>query len=244
MVTGRPKKRVPWNELVTVGVCVAWLDGVRWLFLEERYRTFLLPPFHYLLGAAAAVLLLYVVLFVFGKRREGPERFPLSRALHGLVLVTPLLFIYAAQGTGLGTHALAMKRVESGFLGPGRPSAEKPPPDAGGEWTILDLVQSVDDLEGREVAVRGAVFADDRYPEGMRVLFRFAMLCCAADAVPLGILVALPETPPSLENDDWVRVEGVLRRRLVNGTSHPVVEASRIEVLPSPPPGDRYISLF
>lgn len=101
-----------------------------------------------------------------------------------------------------------------------------------------------DRLLGRKTRVRGGIFKDDRYPEDLRVLFRFAMLCCAADAFPVGILVRPQEGAPAMVNDDWVRIEGILRRIPVNGAPHPVIEAVRIEVLPPPPPGDRYLPLM
>jgi uncharacterized repeat protein (TIGR03943 family) len=247
MVDRRRWRKRPLSDLTTAAVCILWLASIRWLIIGERYRTFLQPGFRYLLYAAAGVFVLFLLVAVLGNSGRERLRTRWTITVRGLVLLTPLLFMVAAEGTWLSSHALGMKQVrESGdplsFLAGA--TRDRPAPNAEGELTIMDLVQHQDQLAGTRVMVRGGIFKDDRYPEDLRVLFRFAMLCCAADALPVGILVRPQEGAPAMVNDDWVRIEGILKKIPVNGAPHPVIEAARIEVLPPPPPGDRYLPLM
>jgi uncharacterized repeat protein (TIGR03943 family) len=67
---------------------------------------------------------------------------------------------------------------------------------------------------------------------------RFRMVCCAADASPIEVLVRWPQAT-NIENDAWVKILGTARREMIDGRPAVVVTAS--DVVPVAAPGYPYI---
>jgi uncharacterized repeat protein (TIGR03943 family) len=65
------------------------------------------------------------------------------------------------------------------------------------------------------------------------LVFRFLIVCCAADALPAGALVSHQEVD-SFEQDSWVRVEGVLGLEKVGDLVFPLIRADRITRIDAP----------
>jgi uncharacterized repeat protein (TIGR03943 family) len=64
-------------------------------------------------------------------------------------------------------------------------------------------------------------------------LVRMFVVCCAADARPLGIKVVAPETI-KIPRMGWVRITGVARFPLVDGRTEPLLEMEKIEEIEPP----------
>lgn len=117
-----------------------------------------------------------------------------------LVLVSPpSLGVFYAQHAGSSTVAT------------GRPGDEAPlagGPDTPAELSLRAAVRRAEvgsTLTGRPVGLTGFVAGTDA--EGRALLTRFNVRCCAADATPVRLAVALPGDVPA--DGTWLRVVAV-----------------------------------
>jgi uncharacterized repeat protein (TIGR03943 family) len=163
--------------------------------------------------------------------------------LNAAILVLPAVFLWSIYGQSLGADAFA-KRA---FTAAQNLSAEgvylrKQPGGAvsGSAPTLLDLITNGEKFEGRQVSVEGMVYRSAGADSDGFALFRFAVVCCAADALPFSIRVKT-ESPQDLKNDAWVRVEGLFSTATVNGKRVSTISGARVRPLPTPPPEKRYL---
>jgi putative membrane protein len=105
---------------------------------------------------------------------------------------------------------------------------------------VLDWVrafnQSADPAEfnGQGASLLGFVYRDIRFDDTKQFMItRFAVQCCVADAIALGVIV---ETPDSVkwEQDQWVLVKGRMAVRDFDGQPTPVLVAESIETTTMP----------
>ncbi|GIO13959.1 hypothetical protein J19TS2_35140 [Cohnella xylanilytica] len=73
--------------------------------------------------------------------------------------------------------------------------------------TTLDLYSGA--FAGHKVRISGFVYRDSSVPEDKFVIGRFAVQCCAADAMPYGILVDSPDAGLHDDNE-WLTITGTL----------------------------------
>jgi len=96
------------------------------------------------------------------------------------------------------------------------------------------------DFDGKDVVLTGQYFpARKNNPDGDRfTLLRMFIMCCAADARPVGVpVVGLPEEP--LGDMEWVNVSGKVAFTVENGETVPIVKAEGI--LPTDPPRESFL---
>ncbi|MCX7712474.1 MAG: hypothetical protein N2035_02220 [Chthoniobacterales bacterium] len=97
------------------------------------------------------------------------------------------------------------------------------------------------DFEDKEVEILGQYLPpekklDEEVTNSDFLLVRVFMLCCAADARPIGVSVR-GKIPQSVQPSDWVLVRGFARFLRKKQTFSPLVEAT--EILPTAPPQQR-----
>ncbi|GEM_PF-1761981 len=118
--------------------------------------------------------------------------------------------------------------------------------NAAGVWspTLVQLSQALDQEAdatlGKPLHVLGFVYREAGLPQGTFVLTRFATIHCAAEARPLGMLVAADEAN-HLNEGQWVWVEGVAGLTKIDGADQPQIVASKVR--PTREPGDPYLML-
>ncbi|HBF38476.1 MAG TPA: TIGR03943 family protein [Firmicutes bacterium] len=86
------------------------------------------------------------------------------------------------------------------------------------EYTQVDIGNAlfykrqalIDKLTHSKVFLRGMIQTFSQLKPGETVLYRFVITCCAADGVPVGILVKLPRNT-SYHEGDWIGVEGTIQ---------------------------------
>lgn len=77
--------------------------------------------------------------------------------------------------------------------------------------TLFDALKaSKQKLLASKIFLKGKVLTSPLLKIDEVVVYRMVITCCTADAVPLGILVKLPEKL-QLHNEDWIGVEGTLQ---------------------------------
>lgn len=119
-------------------------------------------------------------------------------------------------------------------LGTSQASLEIPPE----QRNILDWIKAFsqsDDmrqLEGQPVDVIGFVYEDAKL-QGTDdfMVVRFTMSCCVADARPFGLVV---DSTEQFTQDTWIRVQGHIEIRLIDGIETPVIIADGIEITQQP----------
>lgn len=93
---------------------------------------------------------------------------------------------------------------------------------------IIEIYSNIDKYEGYTITMTGFVFMDQEYlSENEFVPARLAMVCCAADLAPMGILCKYDKVS-ELESEQWVTVEGVLHKGQYNGQDEPQVTVTKI----------------
>jgi uncharacterized repeat protein (TIGR03943 family) len=144
----------------------------------------------------------------------------------------------AAQDQPLGSHALKNRLVEPSYMerfAGGSPRMDK---TDNPQVTLIDILQNFKAYEGRKITTMGMVYRDETVPPGHFLVFRFIIVCCAADAMPAGALVLHGEAD-SYEQDTWVSVEGILGLKKVGDLTFPLIQADRITRID--PPKDPYL---
>ncbi len=91
---------------------------------------------------------------------------------------------------------------------------------------------------GEPVDVVGFVYHDDRLDDDQFMVNRFIVSCCVADANVVTMVVRWPDAA-TLENDTWVRVEGMLQPGVFDGAALPILAAQR--VTPTTMPDQPYL---
>jgi uncharacterized repeat protein (TIGR03943 family) len=185
-------------------------------------------------------------------RRPNAATMGFGEAAALLVILAPILTVWAVPDAALGSLALA--RREGSQEAAGFAAADKT--TAGGRPSLLTISAAGHSEEyaashgvrvGAEVALVGFVVDEEvsrraagalpggAPPAGYFEIGRFVVACCAADAIPYAVEVdagGVGEglSPARLATDSWVRVRGELGRR---GEEF-VVVAEEIERIPEP----------
>lgn len=196
--------------MLAVGAIMArliWSGGFGW-FVQQRMR---LP-----LIAATVVLLVFGLYEAFAASRAAEDD-PASATRSvgpavGWLLVLPLLVLLSVAPTGLG--AAAADRVDA--YTPTEKADQYAPLDTSDgpvEMRIFDFLDRAiwdesGSLEGTTVRLEGLVVNDPEVPDGFK-LTRFMVSCCAADGIPLQVIVH--ETGAPLADDTWVVADVVWR---------------------------------
>lgn len=86
---------------------------------------------------------------------------------------------------------------------------------------------------GQAVDVVGFVYHDEEMAADQFMVARFLIVCCVADAIPVGLPVRYTEAT-HLELDTWVRVRGTFAAGEIWGERLPVIVAEKVTVVSQP----------
>ncbi len=156
----------------------------------------------------------------------------------GLVAL-PLILGLLVPAQPLGSSALANKGLNTSAPmaasdGAAASSALVPP----AERTVLDWVRAFNMADSnantaQTADVIGFVYHDPGLAAGEFIVARFAVTCCAADAVGFGMRVQWPAAS-ALESDAWVRIQGPVTTGAYAGRAMPVIVAESVEGIEAP----------
>ncbi len=105
---------------------------------------------------------------------------------------------------------------------------------------ISHIVMNDQTYQGEEVEIIGQAAFSDRLPEGAFYLFRFIIICCAADAVPTGLIVTGYDGE-DIKEDGWYRVKGKVGYLDVEGKEYVSLDVK--EIIPADTPDFPYENL-
>src|SRR4051795_9396298 len=81
--------------------------------------------------------------------------------------------------------------------------------------------------------LKGFVYKEDGLEQDQRVISRFLITHCVADASIIGFLAVLPEAS-SLEDDAWIEANGVVDVSTYNGIELPVIHITNWKKVSEP----------
>ena len=193
------------------------------LTTSGRFVDYVRPRMGPLLAATALVLVVAGAMCVIGQLRsrrgisEGPggrSTSPVGRA--GLLLIIPIVLLATVPVAPLGAFAAGLR--ESSGRSPPTSSFFAPmasPVHGAVDLTVSDFISRAlydpgASLRGRIVRLVGFAAPDHEGVAGTFDLVRFAIYCCAADAIPLRVRIAGPPggVPAA---DTWIEVIGEWR---------------------------------
>jgi putative membrane protein len=224
-------------------VYIIWANAYYWLLEGGRYKAFLQPKLWPLLVLALILLLMFIAALISGFTRlqACPPRMDVW--LRSAILFLPVFFLWSIYGQSLGGYAFAKRALNPADMSSAAdayPFPSSPPTVDASRMTLLDLVKNLEIFDGKQVTAEGMVYRAPDHDEKSFMLFRFAIICCAADAFPVGILVKHADSG-SFSNDAWVSVAGLLRIETVNARQRPLIDAHTVRQIPKPPPENRYL---
>jgi putative membrane protein len=197
----------PLKSLVLLGLGLflyaRFNDGTLLYYINRRFAglTFL--------AAIALVTLGAVYSTAAAKRHDGHGH----RAGWGTLLLVALPAILGTlvPPAPLDSGALGNRNVTTTGLGAAGTTTTLT--SAPAERDLLDWLQAFDDapetaaLVGQEATLVGFVHREDFLEEDQFMLSRFVIICCVADAVPVGMIVRWPGAA-DLAAGEWVEVRG------------------------------------
>jgi uncharacterized repeat protein (TIGR03943 family) len=235
-----------------VVVLAVWIMALAWLLHEDRYQLFLNPKFGFLIYISLGVSLAFLVSLLASDRPVFPET---GHLVKGLILALPIVFMGAAGEQTLGSFALS-KRMVSPVQKTG-PSHSVPPdsilPGATPEESVADPAQqqiaeiSMGDLvrnwhryNGRYIRVEGLFSPTIEDYEHLSAVFRYFIVCCVADALPVGVFMERPGDL-DLKANDWVRISGRVVMKQLDGYDIFFMETPAVEKTDPPSTTSAYI---
>jgi uncharacterized repeat protein (TIGR03943 family) len=221
-----------------------WLGAITWLLMSGTDKAFLHPRFRWFLAGGGLILAAFMGVVVFGPKRRSTGWPLAAAAARVLLLMTPVLFLTTVTDQGMGAHALTKKYTGMGqqtlsrLLERGKSNVEE------GEHkrnlSLLDIARRMKQMDGRQVVTEGLVYRPAIMPENYLTLFRFAIFCCAADALPVWVFVEKTGVE-AFHDENWIRVAGTVRIVNFNGTDVPVIKADTIVKTAAPAPSEQYL---
>jgi len=223
-------------------VYITWLAAYYWLLEAGRYKAFIQPMLWPLLILALILLLSYIAAFISHFPGESGGVLKFERWLQAAILLVPVVFLWTIYGLSLGSHALANRALDTRqpFPSAGNSPPRSYPAMDGKTVSLMELMTNSEHFNGKRVATEGMVYRGGNGDRARFKLFRFVVVCCAADALPLEVLVN-SKLAEKFKNDDWVRVEGTFGFETVNGRQVASIAADSVRPIPLPPPGKRYL---
>jgi len=157
-----------------------------------------------------------------------------------LVFLLPLVIGLVVPHRPLGSEALANRGLSA--IAPLRAGGSNQPLQlalAPSERTILDWIRAFNLAEdpsveeGLPADVVGFAYHDPRLPAGQVLLGRFALTCCVADAMAIGLIVEGDDLGQMVDNA-WYRVQGTIHLASLDGQPIPLIRAEQVEEVPMP----------
>ncbi len=237
-------------------VFAAWTGFLIYLLVSQRFVAFLRPEFGLLLAVANLVAMGFMLAALI---RPKTTEMDTSAILRALVLLIPVLYYVVMPDTMLGNQAFKKRFIgtNNGAISRQAPTTLSSPgaennPNAAAplgfvesmqqavpqERTILDIIRSPNLFKEKRVIVTGMIMRDEELKPhfGGRdtVVYRFMINCCAADALPLTIVLDTDQTD-AFAKDQWVQVDGIFDLKQINGKPVPMLLKPQIKRVAAPP---------
>jgi len=234
-----------------------WGGTLLWFYFADRLILYNKPIYHPFALAAGFVL---SGLAVFGFVRlvsghgtgEGDasgdetEHGHVAGRLAAMIVIVPLAVNALVPSTGLTSYAVGKRATDvdfstlAGELASDWEAQLAEAEHLDQEYPELSVAQMLTlasqeqaHAEGRKFSCIGFVYHKEELPQGIFMLVRFRMWCCAADAQPMYLPVRW-HGAADLEGDQWVKVRGTLTYSEIGGRRAPLLEADYVDDIKRP----------
>jgi uncharacterized repeat protein (TIGR03943 family) len=201
---------VDWTRVLRGTGLVAWAAFFDYLWLSGRSVDYVGPRTTWVVVFGAVALTCASVLYVSGLFTRQEAARPTVKELGRLVIiVSPIALAATAPSVTLGAQAVDQKRTADGATSLARLEAYD------GSIRLYELAAAADNPQwavergiehGVLVEIDG--FVSKVHDDGRIELSRFLASCCAADAMPYSVDVALPAGAGRFEKNEWLLVRG------------------------------------
>jgi uncharacterized repeat protein (TIGR03943 family) len=221
-----------------------WTGALFW-YINQRFLLLELLTAVALLGMARAVLPAWRSEALAADHSHDGHEHAHARgsALSGwslLIVALPLVLGLLVPARPLGSTAVANKGLNTTTPLTNRAGASGAELSlAPVERSVLDWVRAFNyaedpgDYAGQPADVIGFVYHDRQLGSGEFLVSRFAVTCCSADAVAVGMFVRWPQAS-GLESNAWVRVQGAVQVGSFAGRRIPAITATSVEGVVAP----------
>jgi len=246
---------VDFRHIFSWFVFLVWSAVFGVFYFSGTYVEFLNPQFSWLMLLGFVLCAIFFLVLILG----GTRRVDCSHAGHHhagasilrmLILLVPVMFALNYGSWQLGSFAFDKRAVGVTRVG-GMSESERIPVSAQFEpaenamnaktadVSLIEIHSKFESLVGRRVVTQGMYMSETPgLPEDSYVIFRFLVVCCAADAQPLAVMIR-GLRPAGVADEKWLQVEGVLKSTEVDGNAAVVIEAEK--VAPVSPPKNPYM---
>ncbi len=226
----------------------AWAFAFIVLFDQGHYKSFLRPEFGLFLAMGLFLLLAILLAYAQGAGpAHGDGIGPVKRLSRSLFLLLPLAFLINASGGVLdaGAYKARSTGTPGGEASPALVSASPDmnsqivaaPQSAPLDPGFIELSTNPKAYDGKRIKALGMLCRDReverRFGENAFLLFRFAVVCCAADARPLALLIKPGGTCEFKENQ-WLEAVGKLTAVEMGPNIIPVMENPELKAVKAP----------
>lgn len=215
-----------------------WAGFFLWLLFSGEVNRYIGSRTYWVVIFGAVTLTVASVAHLLASDRSSDARAPRFRDAMGLIaILLPILILLFVPKPGLG--ALAAANKGAGGIVSATVGLQPPERKPGGELTLEEMeyasmsseyASAVGIAEGISVRLIGFVTHPKKIAEGTFVLARFAIFCCAADAVPYSARVVPPDVSIDYKDDQWLEVKGIVAE---DGDGF-FVQATEIETIDEP----------
>jgi putative membrane protein len=174
------------------------------------------------------------------EKEAGAQHQQAGSALNLALVLVPLILGLVIPPRALNASAIAVRGVNvSSPLSVSGNTLASANNLAPGDRNVLDWIRAFNNakdgskLDGQPVDITGFIYHDPRLSKTQFMVDRFAITCCVADALAVGMVVEWPEAAEMTDNG-WVRVRGTIKAAMLEGQSIPLIQAETVEEMPVP----------
>ena len=213
------------------------------IFFAQKYVSgklyfYIAPRFGWLAVLSMALLIILAGAYRLVDTTPNGQTSDSGSAATFVILAIPLLLGTLVPSQPLGASAVSSRGVSTdvAFAADSEAGRLTVVPS---QRTVLDWVRVMSEdedpgsLDGQEADIVGFVYRDVRFADDQFMVGRFAITCCVADALAIGVVVTT-EDAQEYTQDTWVRVHGTFRRGEVEGQPIPVLSVTEIERIQQP----------
>lgn len=233
-------KRWDARRTARAAVLMIWTSFVLWLLLSGEVYRYIGTRTYWVVVFGAGALVVVTLAQLSTVRSERPQPLTPREGAGLAALLCPVLAVMLIPAPSLGASAASSRSAGSVLaadaLIPSAPDGDEPISFVDIHYASAseEYAAALGIVDGQRVELTGFVTHGEGTPEGGFTLTRFAVFCCAADAIPYSVPVdAGPRAV--YEDDTWLRIGG----RLYASAGGYVLRPTRIE--PVPEPQDPYI---
>lgn len=206
-----------------------WILTLVFLLTDNRFHLFLKPQFGILIHISLWISIGFALSIIAFSPPPGVR----DSLIKGMMLLVPVVFILTAGDRTLGGFALSKRPLAAPeTTGQQATSPKAEDLDIPG-LSMLTLIQEWDRYKDTRVTLEGVYYEPREKDETLAVVFRYLVSCCAADALPLGVILK-KDPDREIRDNDWVRITGVVREDMMDGVPAIFMSLEQIEKKPLP----------